>query len=219
MSELSPTPLNVKSKTLALIAGGGIVAGALIVVGAIMPAEYNVDLLGIGKMTGISRLWAPESKTFEGSGAPLSWSSATPAVTHVVDIPLGAKDWDEAALEYKVSMVAGQGALYRWEARTLDGTPLDAPVEYDMHGHDVVAEGEEETVVDYRKASAVSDQGSFTAPMAGIHGWYFRNHSDNPVMIRLEVTGYYDLIPPGQPGNEFRVRPLEASTTETRGGN
>lgn len=208
MTELSPTPLQVKPKTLALIAGGGTLAGALIVLGAILPAEFNADPLGIGKLTGISRLWAPEAQEFAGGGGPMSWSSATPAITHVADIPLGAKDWDEAALEYKVSMAAGQGALFRWEARTLDGSPLDAPVEFEMHGHDVVEEGQPETVVDYRKDRAMSDQGSFTAPMAGIHGWYFRNHSESPVMIRLEMTGYFDLIPPGQPGNEFGIRPL-----------
>jgi hypothetical protein len=206
--------LNASPRTLALIVGGGLLAGTLIVVGAILPAEYNVDPLGLGKLTGVSRLWAPEAQSLEGAGAPMSWSSETPPAVHVADIPLGAKDWDEAALEYKVYMLAGQGVLYRWEARTLDGAPLDAPIEFDMHGHDVVAEGEAETVVDYRKGRALADQGSFTAPLEGIHGWYFRNHSEEPAMIRLEVEGYFRVIPPGEPGNEFGVRPLESPAAD-----
>jgi hypothetical protein len=53
--QIKPVALNVSGKTLALITGGGLVGGALIVLGAIMPAEFNVDPLGLGKLTGIGR--------------------------------------------------------------------------------------------------------------------------------------------------------------------
>ncbi|MEZ5937548.1 MAG: hypothetical protein R3C52_04940 [Hyphomonadaceae bacterium] len=205
--------LTVKPRSLAMIVGGGLLAGALIVVGAIMPAEYNVDPLGIGKLSGLSRLWAPDENDFAAGGdLKLSSSSATPRHSHVVEIPLGAAGWDEEALEYKVHMTPGQAILFRWQTQTLDGKPLDKPVEVDMHGHDVVAEGEEEmTVVTYLKDEKLADQGSLTAPFEGIHGWYFRNRSEDPAIIRLEIEGFYDLIPPGQPGNEFRIRPIEQS--------
>jgi hypothetical protein len=202
-----PSQLNVKPATLALITGGGLAAGVLIVVGAIMPAEYNVDPLGLGKLTGLSRLWAPDAKTFAGGGAPLYHASEAPRAIHVADIPLGAAGWDEAALEYKVRMSPGESILYRWSARELDGSPAAAPVEFDMHGHDVVDEGVSPTVVDYAKGEALAQAGSLTAPMDGIFGWYFRNTGDDPLMIRLEVEGYFEVIPPGEPGNEFGIRP------------
>lgn len=202
-----PAQLDVKPRTLALIGGGGLLVGALIVVGAIMPAEYNVDPLGLGKLTGVSRLWAPESKDFAGGGAPMFHASETPKSVHVADIPLGAAGWDESALEYKVRMTPGESILYRWSARKLDGSPATVPVEFDMHGHDVVAEGQPETVVEYAKGEALAQSGSLTAPMDGIFGWYFRNAGDDPLMIRLEVEGYFAVIPPGQPGNEFGIRP------------
>lgn len=208
MAETPPT-LDVKPKTLALIVGGGLAIGALIVVGAIMPAEYNMDPLGIGKATGINRLWAPDTNEFTGAGPMSSISDAAPA-THAVELPLGAAGWDEAALEYKVRMVPGQAILYRWTAFNLDGTPATVPVEFDTHGHDVVAEGEEETVSQFETGRALSQNGSITAPLDGIYGWYFRNHSDDPVMIRVEVEGYFAIIPPGEPGNEFGIRPLDA---------
>ncbi len=209
----NPAPLDVKPKTLALIAGGGLVAGALIVAGAIMPAEYNVDPLGIGKATGLNRLWAPGAREFSGGG-PMSYiSDAAPAV-HAADLPLGAAGWDEAALEYKVHMTPGQAILYRWTAYNLDGAPATAEVEFDTHGHDIVEEGEEETVVQMETGRALSRQGSMTAAIDGIYGWYFRNHGEDPVQIRVEVEGYFSVIPPGEPGNEFGIRPLEPAPAQ-----
>ena len=206
--DIRPVALTVSGKTLALITGGGLLLGALIVVGAIMPAEFNTDPLGIGKASGISRLWAPEEKDFAGSGA-LATSSDAPKQSHIVDIPLGAADWKEAAIEYKVAMKPGQSIFYRWTATNLDGSPATVPVETDQHGHDLPAEGQPQTVIDYRKARLLADQGSLTAPIDGIFGWYFRNHSPDPIIIRLEIEGFYTLVPPGQPGNEFSIRPFD----------
>jgi len=206
--DIRPVALTVSGKTLALITGGGLLLGALIVVGAIMPAEFNTDPLGIGKASGISRLWAPEEKDFAGSGA-LATSSDAPKQSHIVDIPLGAADWKEAAIEYKVAMKPGQSIFYKWTATNLDGSPATVPVETDQHGHDLPAEGQPQTVIDYRKARLLADQGSLTAPIDGIFGWYFRNHSPDPIMIRLEIEGFYTLVPPGRPGNEFSIRPFD----------
>ncbi len=211
---IAPVQLKVSGKTLALITGGGLVAGAMIVLGAIMPAEFNTDPLGLGKLTGLSRLWALEAKTFNAGGdVSLSYSSTAPRASHVVDIPLGAAGWAEEALEYKVRMAPGQSVLYRWQALNLDGSPVTVPVEFDQHGHDVVDEHVPETVVDYRKGRALSEEGSMTAPLEGIFGWYFRNHAPDPIIVRLKVEGYYSLIPPGDPGNEFRIRPKDTLST------
>ena len=210
---IKPVQLNVSGKTLALITGGGLLGGALIVLGAIMPAEFNSDPTGLGKLTGIARLWAPGEKGFEGAGA-LAFSSDQPKASHIVEIPLGATEWKEAAIEYKVSMHPGQSIFYKWEARNLDGTPATVPVEVDQHGHDLPATGQPQTVINYRKARLLSDQGSLTAPIDGIFGWYFKNHASDPIIIRLEIEGFYTLVPPGQPGNEFSIRPFDPNAPD-----
>lgn len=207
-TEIRPVAINVSAKTLAIITGGGLVGGALIVLGAIMPAEFNVDPLGLGKLTGIGRLWAPEAETFSGGSAALAHASPSAKSSHVVDISLGAAEWQEAAVEYKVHMKPGQSIFYRWTVVNLDGTPATVPIEVDQHGHDTPPEGQPETVVEFRKDRLLSDQGSMTAPLDGIFGWYFRNHAPDPVTIRLEIEGFYDLVPPGQPGNEFSIKPV-----------
>ena len=63
------------------------------------------------------------------------------------------------------------------------------------------------TVADYQKSQAQSASGSLTAPFEGIHGWYFENLSDDPAVVRLTIEGFFDIIPPGAPGNEFGIRP------------
>ncbi len=213
-TEIKPVALNTSNKALAWIVGGGLVAGALIVVGAIMPAEFNSDPLGIGQATGISRLWGPEAQTFGGAGSALAWSSQAPKQSHIVEIPLGAAEWQEAAVEYKVTLKPGQTIFYKWTATNLDGTPLTTPLEVDQHGHDVPPEGQPETVVQYQQTRLLSDQGSLTAPIDGIYGWYFRNHAVDPIILRLEIEGFYELVPPGQPGNEGRLSPVDPNAPD-----
>jgi hypothetical protein len=179
-----------------------------------MPAEFNTDPLGLGKLSGVSRLWAPDEKTWKpGAGMDPAHSSATPIVRTTIDIPLGAVDWPEAALEYKFAMKQGQTLIYKWEALNADGSAVTVPVEFDFHGHTLAADGEVMTVAQYRKDRATSDTGSITAPFEGIHGWFFKNHAPDPITIRLVAEGFYTLVPPGEPGNEFRVRPKETTST------
>lgn len=200
--------LNTSPKTLALIAGGGLLAGTLIVVGAILPAEYNVDPLGLGKLSGIARLWAPAEKEYDGSTTP-AFTGATTIQHHTFEIPLGASDWPEAALEYKFMMKPGQAYLYTWKVEASAGSTAELkPIEVDFHGHTLAADGKEMTVAEYKKTTALTDTGSLSAPFEGIHGWYWKNTNADPVTVKLEVWGFYELVPPGQPGNEFRVNPL-----------
>jgi hypothetical protein len=214
MSEPSPTPapvkLDVKPKTLAMIVGGGLVVGTLLVLTAVLPAEYNVDPLGVGKLSGISALWAPDEKSFKANGsvAP-AYVADQPRRRDRFEIPLGASDWKEAALEYKVAMKPGQVILYSWEAFDEDGKPATVPVEFDFHGHTLSADGKAMTVAEYHKASGLKDQGALQAPFDGVHGWYFKNHANGPVTIRLDVEGFYELIPKGKEGNLFGVKPME----------
>ena len=53
-------------RMLAITAGALIVA-SLVVFGAILPAEFNKDPLGLGRITGLDRLWAPREVEFDTS--------------------------------------------------------------------------------------------------------------------------------------------------------
>jgi hypothetical protein len=200
---IAPVQLKVKPKTLALITGGGLIAGTLIVVGAIMPAEYNVDPLGLGKLSGVARLWAPEEKNIDvnaGAGGPLAREFDVPLRTDTIEIPLsgflgGAKN---SELEYKVRMKPGATFIYEW---SVAGAERDNDFHFDFHGHTTPVKGEEMTVATYKQAYGLKAEGALTAPFDGIQGWQFSNSGDKPVVVTLKLTGFYDLIPAGEEGN------------------
>ena len=192
--------------TLLAVTAGALAAAALIVLGAVLPAEFNRDPLGVGKLTGISRLWAPAEKEIGGevSVGQLAQFHPAPARSDVIEIPLGYVGGGVGpySLEYKVRMKKGEVLLYDWEAVGLTN-PQD--LEYDFHGHTLTVEGQEMTVATHRQAKGASGHGSLVAPFDGIQGWYFDNAAANPVVIRIRLHGFYDLVPPGGEGNELGV--------------
>ena len=74
---------------------------------------------------------------------------------------------------------------------------------YDFHGHTLAAKpGETMTVSTYRQSQGARAAGALTAPFDGIHGWFFQNGGTTPLVVRVRMAGFYELIPPGAAGNE-----------------
>jgi hypothetical protein len=192
-------------RLIALTAGGLIVA-TVAVFGAILPAEFNVDPLGIGKATGLSRLWAPPEVAFDTSKAgtgPLAREYDIAWRTDTIEIPLRSGDdrMRGNELEYKVRMKQGATLTYEWSV-----SEITNPEEfyYDFHGHTVV-EGQEMTVATYKQATGAKAAGALTAPFDGVHGWYFQNQSLPAVVVRVRLSGFYELVEAGEPGNEAGI--------------
>jgi hypothetical protein len=57
----------------------------------------------------------------------------------------------------------------------------------------------------WRQGFGLKQQGALTAPFDGIQGWQFSNSSEQPVVVRLRLSGFYDLVPVGAPGNEAGI--------------
>ena len=57
------------------------------------------------------------------------------------------------------------------------------------------------TVASYKQGRGLSQKGSLTAPFDGIQGWQFSNFAEGPVVIRVKLTGFYELVPAGEEGN------------------
>jgi hypothetical protein len=184
---------------------GALALAALIVFGAILPAEFNKDFLGVGRLTGIARLWAPAERTVDKqAGGALARESDRTYRTDVIEIPLGGflTGSENSELEYKVRMRKGEALIYSWSVEG-DANPDD--IHFDQHGHTTPKAGEEMTVASYRQGSGLQQNGALTAPFDGIQGWQFSNFSEQPVVIRVKLAGFYDLIPGGQAGNEASV--------------
>jgi hypothetical protein len=185
---------------------GAFALAALIVLGAILPAEFNKDPLGVGGLSGLSRLWAPEDKRVDAGQGQVARAREydAPFRADVVEIPLGGflSGVENSELEYKVRMKKDAALIYSWE---VTGAADARDFHFDFHGHTTPKPGEAMTVSTYRQAFGLKQQGALTAPFDGIQGWQFSNSSEQPVVVKLRIAGFYDLIPSGQPGNEAGV--------------
>jgi len=65
-------------------------------------------------------------------------------------------------------------------------------VEFDMHGERLNA-GSAFTSY-WKDEEQASAHGGFTAPFDGTHGWYWVNHGDKPVTVKVKVSGFYEKL-------------------------
>lgn len=166
------------------------VAGVLLVT-IVLPAEYAVDPIGTGRLLGLTEIAAPTMASADevkpAAGAALSPVQAGPIGQYpaefkfdVVEITLDPYEY----VEYKYRLERGATMLYAWNA--------GGAVIQDFHGEragGASAEGPAEESFD--KQARRQATGSFAAPFAGIHGWYWENPGSEPVTIRLTSSGYY----------------------------
>ena len=184
-----------------------LVVAAIVLVVAVLPAEYGIDPTGLGRTLGLLELNAPPSRTIEvkdvlggnetvreveipafNEPVPLP----NPAVHQAEDRPIQTRTLTltlEAGQETEIKTVlrTSKVIVYHWQT---DG----GLVYSDLHGHDPAAG--QEFFVRYREDQdgATEATGSLVAPFAGEHGWYWLNIHDGPVTITLTVTGFYDDI-------------------------
>jgi len=106
--------------------------------------------------------------------------------TDVIDIPLAPS----GELEYKLGLNEGDSIVYQWDAVDLkDPEKLYA----EFHGHTPPVENVGDLMF-YRKATGGTERGTLVAPFTGIHGWYLRNDGEEPIVVRLKVAGFYELL-------------------------
>ena len=192
-------------KTLGLMVGGALVVATIVAVGFILPAEFQIDPTGFGKLTGLTKLGTPQPEVIEAA-APASASHfyATPYRTDTVTILMPSSGKPGAELEYKVHMKAGDSIVYSW---TSDADPKEEAFYFDFHGETPAAGAEKAKVVEYKQLTDVKSNGALTAPIDGVHGWYFLNDSLKPATVKLKISGFYELVPPGDYGTETGITP------------
>ncbi len=187
------------------ITGGALAVATIIMFGAVLPAEFNRDPLGLGHLSGLDRLWAPAEIPFSASKseAPLAREYPQGFRADVIEIPLraGGDSTRGDELEYKVQMKKDATFIYEWSVADI---PKPEEFYFDFHGHTVDA-GKTMTVATYKQTTGTSANGALTAPFDGVHGWFFQNQSENLVVVRLKISGFYELIPPGDAGNEAGI--------------
>lgn len=189
-------------RRLMLITLGAAAVATVLSVTVVLPAEFGRDPTGVGALLGLKDLGASASTVATGSTARFY---ETPYRADVIDIPLFPKDGGgPSQLEYKVRMKTGETLIYSWEAQ---GAGAD-DFFFDMHSE---TDGPDVRVVEFKQATGARSNGSLVAPIDGVHGWYWQNRSTKPIVVRLRIAGFYELIPPGETGNKEGILPTEVT--------
>lgn len=217
-------PSTGKIVTASIVA---ILIALVVLVVAVLPAEYGIDPLGTGKALGLLELAQASAKPpVAGGGADDATYSIAPVVepsptgnsatvrnsflsqpnrfktdSRVIKLPPGS------GTEIKYNMKKGAGLIYSWTA--------SAPVMFEFHGEpDKKPEGKGGT--DYYESYELDDKkgvdqshGTFLAPSTGIHGWFWENRTENVVTVTLVSAGFYDFIVQYNEGKATTVPPLD----------
>jgi hypothetical protein len=160
-------------------------------VGAAAIAAVGVVLAEVAVAQQWNEIPAPTGKEAVSRTYPAGYRS------DVVDVPLRGNG---AELEYMIKMKAGDTVVYSWEVQSISD-PQSFLTEF--HGHTDAAPGGRGDLMFYEKGPGAKTSGSLIAPWAGTHGWYWQNKSAAPVVVRLRMAGFYELIP-GQAGQAVK---------------
>lgn len=176
----APSPALAPSRRQLLI--GTLVAfvvAAVVLVAIVLPAEYGVDPIRIGKLLGLTEM-------AESSEISAQVMNAHPKKYLSGRVVINVKPGE--GLEYKALLAQGEPLLYSWSA-------VGAPVHFEFHGEPTEGEWPKDYYRSYEmKDGAQEAHGSFVAPFTGNHGWYWKNSSSEPVTITLEASGYYTRL-------------------------
>jgi hypothetical protein len=187
----------LRGSALALLAAG------ILLVGAVLPAEYGIDPTGIGKGLGLTALHTtppaavavdtvlpttvpPGSKVSakgEQRGISIASKQAVAYHSDTMEIVLPP----HMGKEVKTHLAKGATLIYTWK------TAGGEIVNHDFHGEPVDA-GKNEFESFILEKGVTESRGSLIAPFTGIHGWYWKNNTDAPVTIVLNASGFYSDI-------------------------
>ncbi|MEQ1635463.1 MAG: hypothetical protein ABL903_02155 [Methylococcales bacterium] len=177
MQHSNPQVPSLKSLVIACVFAT-LLAGILLIT-AVLPAEYAIDPTGVGTRLGLTQL----STQTEDIIDPLvssckeqlsQWSDSTTLV-----IPV------HSGLEYKFHLLKAATFDYSW---TTEG----AKVYFDLHG-----EPKGDTTGFFKSFKVSNDSqssGRLTAEFEGPHGWYWENKTGAPITIMLNTKGSYRVL-------------------------
>lgn len=206
MNSASDTELP-SSRSLLRSTAIAVAVAALLLVTVVLPAEYGADPTGIGRVLGLTRMGEIKMQLAKEAAADAAADSAggTPAAAIAVAPPPPASEVaavpppatatspvaksEEVQVilrpgesnEVKLAMSKGARVSYKWSTDR-------GVVNYDTH-----ADRKEPPAIKYhgygKGQGKPSDEGVLVAAFDGMHGWFWRNRTNEVVTVTLRATG------------------------------
>ena len=180
-------PQNVPTAaSLAKAIGAAALVAAVVLVIAVLPAEYGIDPLGAGKALGLASI---SQAAVEAVPPPPVGDTFAPVQQGAVALYPGEFKVDSREfvlgpyeyIEYKYHLGKDASMFFSWNA--------SGNVVHDFHGD---ADGAPASAAQsYDKNPRRRADGSFTAPFSGIHGWFWENPGGDSITVRLTTAGFY----------------------------
>lgn len=179
------------------------VSAVAILVTVVLPAEYNIDPTGIGRVIGLKEMGEIKTQLADEAEADRLMEQAAEEQSSLLNDVLGlfvgaayaqdatyvtAEAWrDETTFtlapgdsaEWKLVMEKGQTAQYRM---VVEG----GKVNFDLHGH-----GGGNSVTYEKGRGSTGAEGEIVAEFNGEHGWFWRNRDSSDVTVTVQVRGEY----------------------------
>ncbi len=186
MTNTTPVPSPVETpsgKRLALATSVAAVVAGIVLVTAVLPAEYGIDPIGTGRPLGLLDLYDASAGAEVYPAAEAEAAEAQESVERPRIYKVESTEFTLApgqGFEYKYELAKGAGMVYAWKAT--------GPVNYEFHG-----DPQDRTlkVISYEKAAGDYASGTLTAPYTGIHGWFWENAGTTAVTVSLTSAGFY----------------------------
>ena len=170
---------------------------AVVLVTALLPAEYGIDPLRTGQALGLMDIYRSEQAAAEAAAVPTTVTppAGGPLFVQLNDYRLDAREFTippYSGMEFKYVLNKSATMVYAWKASGF--------VDFDFHTEP--AGKPPEASESFEKGEAAQKRGGYTAPYDGIHGWYWENKTDRDITVKLSAAGFFaegKLFEPEQP--------------------
>jgi hypothetical protein len=193
----TPRPPSTRSLVKATLVA--IAVAAVVLVTAVLPAEYGMDPTGAGRALGLMDLYAAGQSALAGA-EPITPAATGPVFRQLNEYRTDTREFTlppRGSMEFKYRLDRGASMLYAWRATAF----LDFDFHTDPAGQPPEASDS------FERGNASQSRGTYVAPYAGIHGWYWENPTDQEVTIALTATGFFQsatlFLPTGM--QEFKI--------------
>ena len=174
------------------------VVACVVLVGAVLPAEYGVDPTGVGRILGLTQMGRLKLALLQEEVA--AQKSAGTAMASRESIAASASNTANATVhrdsmtitliptqrvEVKLAMTKGQVASYRWSVDS-------GAIYFNLHGEAPKSAGLE--TERYGSGSLRAAEGDITAAFDGVHGWYWENQTDHNVQVTVRAWGQFQEL-------------------------
>ena len=167
------------SKTkLAWATLAALLAAGVVLVTTVLPAEYDIDPLGVGEVLGLRVLSRGSANGVipVRSDGLLAARSSYRMDHRTFELEPGG--W----VEYKYRLEEGRAMVFSWTATGWVRSEMHSESDTAPEGTAEFFEVAEETL---------HRHGNYIAPFPGIHGWYWINETDRPVTLTLDAAGFF----------------------------